>query len=496
MTVSNAVLKDTSANQQKSVGKRPSQPYSPSITMHVKTQSAPRKPLVARRLSLGRTSAVSALQPVCISSKLAPPVVRPYDPKIRVTNPRRLKNLWDEVMSSTRDTVSTSNKQRLMGGNKGSSSTSRSAKSSNTTPTARTIYAKPTDSDYQATILASRGISIDEIQPSQSAFAHFGTEEPTGEHIPYYEALPKGSGTSVWLDVAEDFADDVVREYDYMSVCSLCEAEFATYAKETLLKRDARSLKDDATRPWMTERMVELTTRTDAALKWAEPPLISNDIQSKAYRYDIRPDCSYWLSLQAINPNYKDLVSEWVYVMKERITCPYFTVEFKKDESTLEAVINQVATASALALYNRHQLKHTRLAVCGKPWRERDVESLRHYALTFTGHSYMFWCMRPKVDPSGKHGWVGCVMVRVRRGNCSRVSGVQNFVSWVNEIHRWGLTVHGPACEKDIKYCIERKSPGIRTSLGLEELTINSDDGGDADAVGPKVVEDNSLLAE
>ncbi len=70
----------------------------------------------------------------------------------------------------------------------------------------------------------------------------------------------------------------MVREYRYMTACGLCEAEFSSYAKENLLKRDPRSLEDDVKRPWRTERMLELVAKPEESLHWCEPPVISPNI--------------------------------------------------------------------------------------------------------------------------------------------------------------------------------------------------------------------------
>ena len=67
-------------------------------------------------------------------------------------------------------------------------------------------------------------------------------------------------------------------------------------------------------------------------------------------------------------------------------------------------------------------------------------------------------------------------MRRVYQSDCSFNQGVKSFVDWVNEIHRWGLTVHGPSCEIDVKYCIMKHSHGIKTSSGDEDLMIDQED--------------------
>lgn len=148
----------------------------------------------------------------------------------------------------------------------------------------------------------------------------------------------------------------------------------------------------------------------------------------------------------------------------------------KRDDSTNAAAIGQVAVASSLALYNRCQLKETRLRVWKQKWSNKDLEEIRHYGLTFMGYSYKFWCTTPKVDNT--YRWTGCSVRRVYQGSCSHNEGVKNLMDWLNEIHRWGLTVHGPECQKDAKYCLEKESGRIRTSLGIAEFDGTVDEAG------------------
>ncbi|KAK8912072.1 hypothetical protein VCV18_012607 [Metarhizium anisopliae] len=58
---------------------------------------------------------------------------------------------------------------------------------------------------------------------------------------------------------------------------------------------------------------------------------------------------------------------------------------------------------------------------------------------------------------------------------------VQHFIHWVNEIHRWGLSVHGPSCQKDVKFCIEGREQNVRTSLYESGLNPDSDEETDED---------------
>ena len=43
-------------------------------------------------------------------------------------------------------------------------------------------------------------------------------------------------------------------------------------------------------------------------------------------------------------------------------------------------------------------------------------------------------------------------------------SSVRELINWLNEIHCWGLTVHGPRCEKDIKFRMNAQESGLRIS--------------------------------
>ncbi|KAJ2897205.1 hypothetical protein MKZ38_004852 [Zalerion maritima] len=260
----------------------------------------------------------------------------------------------------------------------------------------------------------------------------------------------------------------------------LCEAEFATYAKEALLRRDPRHPSHEEAREWRTERMLELVAKpsTSANSRWRPPPL-SAGANSLEYDFDVRPDCQYWLSVRSFNPEYTRLFSRYVYVHNDRITCPYFTVEFKKDDTTAERAQNQIAAAAAMALYNRCLLKLERLKLTKNSWSEKHTSCIRHYGLTLQGASYTFWCirLRPQPTPVSPHNWTwpGCEVVEATAGNMFTAPNVKHFIHWVNEIHRWGLTVHGQLCKKDVQFCIEGKEKNVRTSLGASELDPDSD---------------------
>ena len=61
-------------------------------------------------------------------------------------------------------------------------------------------------------------------------------------------------------------------------------------------------------------------------------------------------------------------------------------------------------------------------------------------------------------------------MENVSRGTLQGEVEVEDFIDWVNEIHRWGLMVYGKACEADVKGCIDRGPSGIRTSSAVDVM--------------------------
>jgi len=326
----------------------------------------------------------------------------------------------------------------------------------------------PRDSTFRHNILRPRGIVIDDTARSVAGpHIHFGTSEDVN-----YRSQPGLEDLTIWLEKDEGFIDRIEREYDCMEQQHLCEAEFASFAKENLLSREPRQRKlppgDRRPRP---ERMLELVAKPGSKAFWEPPPSLTDE-PGAHYAFDLRPDVSYWLSLQAFNRDYVGQVEEYVLVVNKTITCPYFTVEFKKDDRELIAAINQVAAAGALALYNRYLLKKTRVEDRStRAWRPGDLRRLTHYTLTFTGARYTFWRLRPDVDLTNGQ-WKGCKMERVFQNSADTAKGVSSLIDWLNAIHFWGLSEYGPSCQADIKRCLN--DSGFRVSYvgdrgGVEE---------------------------
>lgn len=98
--------------------------------------------------------------------------------------------------------------------------------------------------------------------------------------------------TKVWIPVDNELGDEIFREYTYMKNEQLCEAEFATYAKGTLVCRDPRHPSYEEAGQWMVEHMIEPVVKpnTSANSRW-RPPRAYASADSWEYDFDVRPDC-------------------------------------------------------------------------------------------------------------------------------------------------------------------------------------------------------------
>ena len=178
---------------------------------------------------------------------------------------------------------------------------------------------RPRDNEFREAVLRSRGVVIEGTTYSLAEpFAHFGTQHTAAANC---RSLRELGNLRVWLKDNDSLFEEISEEYHSMVQNNLCEAEFATYGKEKLFKNEPRRFEIPEDRKWRTERMIELVAKPSPRERWEAPPVLDSSGSHRDNKFDIRPDCSYWLSLQAFN---KD------FVMCDRVTCPYFTVEFKR----------------------------------------------------------------------------------------------------------------------------------------------------------------------
>lgn len=334
-----------------------------------------------------------------------------------------------------------------------------------TVPTAsRSIT--PRGPAFRKLVLHPRGIFVNAKKTrSHTAYAYFGTEEPLDGSEVDYHSLDGLSDVDVWVSMDKPTLQSTATEYREMKLLNLCEEEFATFAKETFFLRTPRSTTALKDRCWRVDRMLQLVSAPDEDAHWNIPPLVDcNYGKGVNWSWDLRPDCSYWLSLKSFNPEYRDQIEECTFV-KGSITCPYLTIEFKRTNVPADVAITQALSAGALALYNRYCLRKEALELLNTSWGIKEISDIRHYAITFVGSAFIVWVLEPSDGDGnvrGSNRWSGCQMRRLKGGDCTEENGVRGLVRWTNEIHRWALSRHAPACSRDIKILL--RGSGVRTS--------------------------------
>jgi hypothetical protein len=214
--------------------------------------------------------------------------------------------------------------------------------------------------------------------------------------------------------------------------------------------------------------MLELFAPPTEDSVWVAPPSFEESLE---FKFDLRPDCSYWLSLAGFNSDYRGQLNSTVYVHDEDwITCPYFTIEFKKHGQSIDQATWQACAAASIPLYNRYLLKREALAVRAEEWTDFDRAQMKHYILTFIRAQYEIWILRARFS-NDSSTWDGCSMMSIWRATCLSSVGVQKLESWINEIHRWGLSGHSAGCQADVKTILEHNDveiSAIELGVGVE----------------------------
>jgi hypothetical protein len=199
------------------------------------------------------------------------------------------------------------------------------------------------------------------------------------------------NAAEVWLSLSDDQVEQIIEEYQFMKNRWVCEQEYASFTTEKFFRRQRRFLNTPIDRKWRAERMLQLiappseSDESDEVSYWVAPPSFEESLE---FKFDLRPDCSYWLSLAGFNSEYRGELRSAVYVHKHWITCPYFTIEFKKHGQSNDQATWQACAAASVALYNRYLLKCNALTVGAEEWTDFDRAQMKHYILTFVGSAY------------------------------------------------------------------------------------------------------------
>ncbi|KAI0406510.1 hypothetical protein F4802DRAFT_558067 [Xylaria palmicola] len=392
------------------------------------------------------------------------------------TDPEHTTWLWKTVMSPLDHTASSRGKRT------GPSSVTTSVASASTlasrqvrqqspstsAPSSgkprREPTAKVTDADFAELVLESHGIAIRENGVNHDLRKFFNILDLPSEPKERLNIYKRSFALDVWL---EPDISRMRREYKSMQVYQSNEAEYAAYALCNIFLDEPRYPwlpQEEGDKCWLPVRMLQLVCKPPQN-KWHAPPPV-NPLK-KRYEWDIRPDCAYHVSLQAFDPNLRPNIHRHVLVLQKRAFCPYLTIEFKKDEDSLAVARHQVAVASAIALYNRYRLKREALEMSGDEWSEQHRSQLRHYSITFAASSWILWCAVPKTFAD----WTGCDVFDIFSGDCCILPSAQKLVSAINDIHYWGLQIHGESCKADI-YAKIRSN----VNADLNDILILEDD--------------------
>jgi hypothetical protein len=330
------------------------------------------------------------------------------------------------------------------------------------------------DADFEDTQLIPRGIEIYRTADLSlgsvgGAHAYFGSETPSNPAREFYRSIVQKSlagrverdiDDGIFLSMDADFVQSVHTAYRCLGEGKVPEPEFKLYACQHLFIWQYALLANDARRQLCAIRSAEwpLKPHESDLYPWRAPPLLSrNHSPLKPFGFDIHPDCQFWLSDKILNADYRESINHLVHCKAFGAFCPYFSIEFKATTDDTRIVENQVAVAGSISLFNRYLLK---LDAYPQPTPEQ-LKPVRHYGLTMEKEKWTVWLFEPKIADDG---WAGCKTRKLDRGTCMTEQGVRRLLSWINEIHRWGLCEYALGCEEDIKYILSRAPINMKVS--------------------------------
>ncbi|KAJ2987485.1 hypothetical protein NUW58_g4481 [Xylaria curta] len=304
----------------------------------------------------------------------------------------------------------------------------------------KTKTAKVTDKEFASEVLQHYGITIefDGQSLKENHFCFMGLPDKSEDRVQAYKK--KLPDVTIWVENVKE--EDVQGQYDFMKAQGCNEAQYSRYALRILFLEEQQHLRLGGER-WVSYSTVELVWRPKR--EWAPPPILDGTYPRR-YDWDYRTDVTYWVSSEAFEPKFRNIISTLTSEVHQRGICPYLTIEFKKDDLKYEVAQCQVAIAAAMSLFNRYRLKCLTLEATGQQWSNEDKSQMRHYGITFTGSKWTIWCIQPKRTQK----WDGCTMEAIYHDDCCRSLGVSRLICFINDIHYWGLAVHGQSCMDDL----------------------------------------------
>lgn len=316
----------------------------------------------------------------------------------------------------------------------------------------------PHQARFRTLVLDPRGIKLYDHKPkAKPPAAHFITAGAADNRRPELSHL------GILLSLDDSSREGIRKHYSFLEKMRLSEDQFASSAKQVFFKCEEWELDLPHDRLWRGERVDTFVNPANPEERWLPPPLLTQQSGADGYRWDVRPDCAYWLSNRGFNEEYADSVPGCCFVYRNWISNPYLTIEFKKNDWKPGVAATQLLTAAAIALYNRCILaSHARRAA-------HEADDLRHYGITFEGPHFVVYVVTPNLaehplvgdNPAGVF-WRGCEMRRLAQGDCTDRHGVERLSAWINAIHQWGITNHAQSVQTDIKACLQEE--GIEVS--------------------------------
>ncbi|KAI0109570.1 hypothetical protein GGR51DRAFT_511966 [Nemania sp. FL0031] len=331
--------------------------------------------------------------------------------------------------------------------------------------------AKVTDKEFATEVLRPYGITI-EFNGQSREYDHFGfmglPDKSEDRVQAYKKKLPH---VTVWVENVKE--EDVQSQYNFMKHQRCNNAQYSRYALRIFFLEEQQHLTLGGER-WVPYSTAELVWGPKG--EWVTPPILDG-MHPRPYDWDYRTDVTYWTPSEAFEPNYREIISTMTSEVHQRGFCPYLTIEFKRDGLKYEVAQCQVAVAAAMSLFNRYRLKCLTLEATGQQWSNEDKSQMRHYGITFMGSQWKVWCIRPKRT----QGWDGCKMEAIYYNDCHTSVGVSRLIRFINDIHYWGLAVHGQSCMDDI--------------LALDKARVEARKQKEEEAIDVSVLESSSVLS-
>ncbi|KAI1124677.1 hypothetical protein F5Y10DRAFT_268826 [Nemania abortiva] len=408
-----------------------------------------------------RSSKPNPSSPPSQAGSHPPPASPTHRPDVNTTDPEDTTQLWKEVMTYNEEEEkfyqNYENEDKVTRPDTPSGS-ERPAPPGLQPPTYDEWCEPPVnpdprfgDEDFLLSVLIPWNIEIKTKTLTSHFYEHFGLEGLPEDPAERFEVYKKQLPLDVLLAPDTKHRERIQQEYCFLNNYKCNDIEYEVYALHDIFLAEPRHTAhlETAGEDLLPVRMLHLSQKPEG--EWNQPKLYADYYTWKyKYNWEIAPDCSYYLSLQSFPLAFRDNVDKYVAVVQTRAVFPYLTIEFSKDHETASAVQHRIAIASTIALYNRWRLK---FAVIGAPegetskWTEDLKFQMRHYSITFTGSKWELWYTTPKAYD----WWKGAYVSSMYRGDCSRLDGVELLLNCINDIHYWGMTVHGKSCKADVE---------------------------------------------